>query len=133
VVGFILWLTVVVGISVAALLLKAVSGASTWSHTLRQGDLLLVGIGLTASAIAYTAAVPGGITRAKAAVIGPGLLFLFIAAVVYALVGDNPSSSRLSPGAISVLSYVFFGVSMIFGCSSTYLTYRREPTSATLQ
>jgi hypothetical protein len=50
VVGFILWPTVVVGISVAALVLKAVSGASTWSHTLRQGDLLLVGIGLTASA-----------------------------------------------------------------------------------
>ncbi len=132
----VLWLCVIVGVSLATLVWRPLAGRGTWLSQIDHGELVLVAIGVSASAVGYSAMAPTlpGQENIRAGVISFGILSLALSMLVYAAFSDGPQAvagdGRPTALYISRVSYVFFVASLITGAASTLLLHRAE-TGAT--
>lgn len=134
-----LWLFLVVGVSLAALVWRPIAGESRWIDEISNGELVLVAITLLASAVGYAAmaTVGGGLDMLKAVVIGSGVVVLVLALGVYASFSTEPDSlpqatevesslDQAESDGVAATSYWIFGAALALGVSSIYLTYRHQ-------
>lgn len=126
--NLLLWLSVVVGVSVAALAWHPIVGDSHWTASIRNGELVLVAITLLASAVAYSgmATVTGGVSVLKVFVIGPGTLALVLAIAVYVSFSQSQGKDLQDDHKTAVISYVFFATSLPIGAAALYITDRAQ-------
>lgn len=123
-----MWTCLGVGVSVACLAWRPITGEESWTVSIEHGELVLVAVTLLASAIGYAAmaSVSGGPDLVKHAVIGLGLVALILAIGVYAGFSDPPAGASVNVRQTAGESYVLLACSIFLGSLSTYVTHRSE-------
>lgn len=124
----ILWCLVVVGVSIICLAWRPISGDVPWSAAIQHGELVLVAVTLTASAVGYAAmaSVTGTLDLVKTLVIGLGILELVLSIGVYASFSDPAPAAVHSPSSVSSTSYLLLAASLVIGAASTYVTHSAD-------
>lgn len=132
---YVVWLSAGIGVSVVTLLWRPLVADASWYEVIGRGELMLVALGVTASAVGYGGGTspPKGSRLAvlRTLVLWPGILFLLLCAGMYIGISanlDDPSvAKRLSEGSIAVRSYFVLATSVVFGSAATYLVHASEP------
>jgi hypothetical protein len=124
----ILWSSVVVGVSVICLAARPLEGDLSWTAAIYHGELVLVAVTVTASAVGYAAmaSVKGTLDLLKVAVIGLGIVQLVLSIFVYAGFSHPSSGNLRSASSVAIESYVLLAASVLIGAASNYVTHRAE-------
>lgn len=132
------WLLVVVAVSLAALVWRPLVGEGAWIQQIAQGQLILVAVTVTASAVGYSAMaeVSGGAKSLKNIIVALGVVVLVLSLLLYGAysfqVGTEahtpsiPNSNSAIPHNVAFNSYILFVASLIIGAISIYLADRSE-------
>jgi hypothetical protein len=124
----ILWSSVGVGVSVTCLAWRPIVGDLSWTAAIQRGELVLVAVTVTASAVGYAAmaSVKGALDLLKVVVIALGTVELVLSIGVYAGFSQPSSGSLHSAYSVALDSYILLAASVLIGAASTYLTHRAE-------
>lgn len=117
-----------VGVGVACIAWRPIVGEISWTAAIKHGELVLVAVPLTASAVGYAAAasVRGKLDAVKCVVVGLGIVALVMSMGVYGAMSDPPPHQTVHIERNAVESYVILAVSVLLGSLSTYVTHRSE-------
>jgi hypothetical protein len=129
------WLLVVILVSLAALFWRPLAGEGAWIRQIAQGQLILVAVSVTSSAVGYAAMarVNGTAENLRILIIALGLVVLVISLLLYGgysnlpnLAGSAATESPAAPHNLALNSYLVFLASLIIGGVSIYVTDRSE-------